>query len=193
MIMVDEQLVPEGARAIPALTAEEGGRGPADAATTLVVYGNYSRLHCRRAYVALDALEREAGESLRVVYRHFARPEDFPDAERAAEAVRAAAAQGRFREMHLRLATGAPFFDEGALVAQAAEVGLDVARFRADLRGGAFRERVRGEHEGGLAAGVAATPTFFLDGAYFAERWDLDALRSAVLDAARSAAGAPDR
>jgi protein-disulfide isomerase len=176
---------------LPVATAGDRDRGPADAPTTLVVYGNYSCLHCRRAYAALAELAREAGDDLRVVYRHFARATDFPDAERAAEAACAAAEQGRFREMHRRLATGAPFFDEAALVGQAASLGLDVERFAAALRDGRYRERLRDEHDAGARAGVVATPSFFLDGVPFAERWDLDALRAAVLQAVRAAREAP--
>jgi protein-disulfide isomerase len=168
-------------RALATATDDDRSVGPEGAAATLVVYGNYSCLQCRRAYDALADLAREAGDGLRVVYRHFARPADFPDAERAAEAACAAAAQGRFWAMHLRLATGAPFFDDAALVAQATDLGLDVHRFADDLRRGRYRERVRGEHAAAAEGGVAATPTFFLNGVRFEERWDLDALRAAVL------------
>jgi protein-disulfide isomerase len=183
---------PVPARTLPAVTAGDRTDGAATAAVTLVVYGNYSCLHCRRAYVELDDLVREAGDGLRVVYRHFARAADFPDAERAAEAACAAAAQGRFRDMHLRLSTGAPFFDESALMSQAADLGLDVVRFAAELHAGRYRARVQGEHADGAAAGVVATPTFYLEGEYFAERWDLDALRVAVLAAIERDAGRRD-
>lgn len=177
------------ASAMPTDPAAGGrGCGAADAPTTLVVYGNYSCLHCRRAYAALDDLASDLGDALRIEYRHFARPEDFPEAERAAEAASAAAAQGRFWEMHRRLAGGRPFFDQRALIAQAADLGLDVDRFASELRAGPYRDRVRAEHAAGVAAGVVATPSFFLNGAEFAERWDLDALGAAVLRAVARAA-----
>lgn len=165
---------------VPPVTGDDRAHGGPDARATLIVYGNYSCLHCRRAYAMLADLAAEAGPALRVAYRHFARPDDFPDAERAAAAAGAAAAQGRFWAMHQRLAAAAPFFDEGALVAHAAGLGLDVPRFAADLRDEGYRARLRAEHAAGAAAGVVATPSFFLDGAAVADRWDLDALHARV-------------
>ena len=180
MEAVNEPVTP-----MPPVTGDDRVHGGPDARATLVVYGNYSCLHCRRAYAMLAELAGEAGPALRVAYRHFARPDDFPDAERAAAAAGAAAAQGRFWAMHRRLATAAPFFDDGALLAHAAGVGLDVRRFAADLRDEGYRTRLRAEHAAGAAAGVAATPSFFVDGAAVADRWDLDALRARVVDAVR--------
>ena len=175
---------------VPPVAGDDRVHGGPDARATLIVYGNYSCLHCRRAYAMLAELAAEAGPALRAAYRHFARPDDFPDAERAAAAAGAAAAQGRFWTMHQRLATAAPFFDEDALVAHAAGVGLDVARFTADLRDEGRRGRLRGEHAAAERAGVAATPSFFLDGAAVADRWDLDALAARLLAAAGRRAGA---
>ena len=169
-------------RPVPAVSAADLLRGPADAPATLVVYGNYGCLHCRRAYSLLDDLTDDAGGRLRIVYRHFARPGDFPNADLAAEALLAAAAQGKWWELHLRLATGGAYFDIAALGAHARALGLDVERFMRELRDGAYRERVRQEHAGGAAAGVVATPSFFLDGEYLVERSDLDAVRGAALE-----------
>jgi protein-disulfide isomerase len=154
--------------------------GPAGARVALVVYGSYSCLHCRRAYAMLDELSREVGPALRVTYRHFARAEDFPDAERAAAAAVAAGAQGRFRAMHLRLTTAAPFFDDAALAAHAAALGLDGARFAHDLAAEPIRAALRAEHDAAAAQGVAVTPSFVLNGVPVEDRWDLDALGARV-------------
>jgi protein-disulfide isomerase len=154
--------------------------GPAGARVALVVYGSYACLHCRRAYAMLDELSREMGAALRVAYRHFARPEDFPDAASAAAASAAAAAQGRFRAMHLRLTTAAPFFDDAALVAHAAALGLDAARFARDLASESLRAALRAEHAAAESAGVTGTPSFVLNGVPVQDRWDLDALGARV-------------
>lgn len=171
-------------RPVPPVTVADRVRGPADAPATLVVYGNYGCLHCRRAYALLDELTDDASGGLRVVYRHFARPGDFPNAELAAEAVLAAAAQGRWWDLHLRLATGGAYFDIAALGAHARALGLDVERFMRQLRDGEYRERVRQEHAGGAGAGVVATPSFFLDDEYLVERSDLEAVRTVALERA---------
>ena len=105
-------------------------RGAADAPVTVEMYGNHECLHCRRAWPAVEALLDELGERVRFVYHHLARPADFPHAELAAEAAEAAAAQGRFWEMHALLMTEAPSLHAETLIASAASLGLDVARVR---------------------------------------------------------------
>jgi Na+:H+ antiporter, NhaA family len=155
-------------------------RGPADAPVTIEMFGNYECLHCRRAWPAVEALLDELGERARFVYRHFARPADFPHAELAAEAAEAAAAGGRFWEMHALLMTEAPSLHAETLIASAASLGLDVARVREALAARTYRDAVRAEMAYGLARGVARTPTFHVDGVAVPAAADLSALREAV-------------
>jgi len=153
----------------------------ADAPVTLVMYGNYECLHCRRAYPFIQALRAELGDRLRFVYRHFARPADFPNAELAAEAAEAAGAQGKFWAMHDALMSGEPRLHRSALVDHAAALGLDVAAFDEALRERHYRERVRAQLAEGVELGVRSTPAFFIDGVQHPAAWDLDAVRDAVL------------
>jgi protein-disulfide isomerase len=154
---------------------------PGDGVVTLVEYGNYECLHCRRAHPFIEALRAEAGDRLRFVYRHFARPADFPNAELAAEAAEAAGAQGRFWEMHDSLFSGGPRLHRAALADHAAALGLDLAAFDAALRDRTFRDPVREGLAEGLERGVRSTPSFFIDGVLHENAWDLDALRDEVL------------
>ena len=158
-------------------------RGAADAPVTVEMYGNHECLHCRRAWPAVEALLAEAGDRVRFVYHHFARPADFPNAELAAEAAEAAAAQGRFWEMHALLMTEAPALHAEVLLASAAALGLDVGRVRAALETRAFRETVRADLALATARGVTRTPTFFVDGEPVAASPDLSALRVAIEEA----------
>jgi len=154
----------------------------ADAAVTLEVYGNYECLHCRRAHPFVQALREELGERLHFVYRHFARPADFPNAELAAEAAEAAGAQGKFWEMHDSLLSGEPRLYRAALADHAAALGLDVAAFDEALRERRYRERVRAQLAEGVERGVRSTPALFVDGVQHPAPWDLDAVRDAVLE-----------
>lgn len=154
--------------------------GDRDARVTVVVYGNYECLQCRRAWPALAALPAAFGGAVRVVYRHFARPADFPHAEVAAWAAEAAGAQGQFAAMHEALYSGEPRLFPEALVARAESLGLDVERFVADLEAPATRARVRRDLDDGLAAAVRRTPTIFVDGERVDAVWDEDAVTAAV-------------
>jgi protein-disulfide isomerase len=59
-------------------------RGPADAAVTLVEYGDYECPHCGRAYPIVTAIQQRMGPRLRFVYRNFPLRESHPHAEQAA-------------------------------------------------------------------------------------------------------------
>jgi protein-disulfide isomerase len=68
--------------------------GPADAAVTLVEYGDYEWPYCGAAYPILKEIQARMGERLRFVFRNFPITTSHPHAERAAEAAEAAGAQG---------------------------------------------------------------------------------------------------
>jgi len=162
------------------ITANDHVFGPADAPVTLLMYGNYECLHCRRVYPEVAAIRADLGAELRFVYRHFALTADFPHAQLAAEAAEAAGAQGRFWEMHEALSLRAPSLEREALLAEAERLALDVARLAADLESGAFRTLVREKTASAWASGVRSTPTFFVNDTYVEDPWDLDALRAAL-------------
>src|SRR5262245_18873732 len=75
-------------------------QGGENALVTLVEYGDYECPYCGRAYPIVKKLQDELGERLRFVFRNFPLIESHPHAQHAAESAEAAAAQGRFWEMH---------------------------------------------------------------------------------------------
>jgi len=162
------------------ITANDHVFGPADAPVTLLMYGNYECLHCRRVYPEVAAIRADLGDELRFVYRHFALTADFPHAELAAEAAEAAGAQGRFWEMHEALSLRAPSLEREALLAEADRLHLDVARLAADLDAHTYRALVREKTSSALASGVRSTPTFFVNDSHVEDPWDLDGLRAAL-------------
>jgi protein-disulfide isomerase len=154
--------------------------GNPQAKLTLVEYGDYACPYSRNAFSTTAVLQRRLGSQLRFVFRHFPVVDRDPLAQEAAEAALAAGAQGRFWEAHERLFSGnleALLADPGVL---AKELGLDVARFTADLRDGKFRARVAEEADGGVKSGIHGTPTFFINGARFAGSWELHSLLHAL-------------
>ncbi len=135
--------------------------GAADAPATLVVYGTYECLDCRRRWPALRALA-EAGRA-RVEWRHYAPPGAFPNAGRAAAAAEAAGEQGAFWAMHEALmAAPAPLWPE-TLTGVAAALGLDTEQFARDLRGSAVRARLDAQEAVARDDAVRGTPTLFLE------------------------------
>lgn len=130
----------------------------------LVEFGDYECPYCATAErFTHRLLERHAGE-LSLVFRHLPVGELHPHALSAALAAEAAAAQGRFWEMHDVLFANQLKLEESDLIEYAALVGLDTARFRADLESRRFEPRVRECLASAAESGADRTPSFFLNG-----------------------------
>ena len=63
----------------------------------------------------------------------FPQPQIYPQARKAAETAEAAAAQGKFWEMHNTLFENQDALENGDLVEYAARLGLDIPRFLREL------------------------------------------------------------
>ncbi len=74
--------------------------GSPDAPLVLVEYGDFECPYCGRAAPVVEELVTRFGDELAVVFRHLPLVDVHEHAEMAAEAAEAAAAQGRFWEMH---------------------------------------------------------------------------------------------
>ena len=173
--------------AVPVDPARDHVRGALDAPVTLVEYEDFECPYCRRAApVIREFLVRHDGE-LRFVSRHLPLPDVHPNAALAAVAVEAAGAQGMFWEMHDLLFRRQDRLQFTDLVRYAGELGLDVAVFEANLNNARFADRVAEDVAGAEAAGVAGTPTFFINDQSYAGAYDLDSLDAAVRDAGREA------
>jgi protein-disulfide isomerase len=154
-------------------------RGP-DTARLLVEYGDYECPFSRQAFRAIERVERQLPGGLRFGFRHFPLTTIHPHALAAAAAAEAAAAQGRYWEMHDRLYHRQHALEDDDLRTYAAELGLDVERFDRDRVAEATLERIRRDVDSGLAAGVEGTPTLFIDGELYGGAHDVDSLVEAL-------------
>jgi protein-disulfide isomerase len=122
-------------------------------------------------------VERELGAGVRFAFRHFPLTKIHPHALAASPAAEAAAAQGRFWEMHDLLFHRQKALEEDDLRGYAGELGLDVERFDADRAGAEGRARVARDVSAAAASGlVRGTPTLFIDGARYAGDHDAGVL-----------------
>jgi protein-disulfide isomerase len=153
----------EMARLAVPVSQRDHVRGRATALVKLVEYGDYECPYCRAAVAIVDELQRVLPDQLRFVFRHFPLDRLHPHARRAAEAAEAAASQGKFFEMHAALFEHQAALEDQNLVEYAAELGLDTARFGAELEGHTHADRVREDFRGGVRSGVRGTPTFYID------------------------------
>ncbi|MFF7608134.1 Na+/H+ antiporter NhaA [Streptomyces parvulus] len=161
-------------------------RGPADAAVTLVEYGDFECPYCGRAEgVVRDLLGSET--DVRYVWRHLPLTDVHPHAQAAAEAAEAAARQGRFWDMHDRLLDHQDELGERDLLRHARELGLDMEVFREDLARRRGARRIAEDVDSADLSGVSGTPTFFVNGRRHHGAYDIGALKRAVEQARRRA------
>jgi protein-disulfide isomerase len=154
--------------------------GTPTAPVTLLEYGDYQCPFCGAAHPAVKhVLQRVAGDVL-FAYRHFPLTQIHPYAQQAAEAAEAAAAQGRFWEMHDLLFTHQDRLALRDLVEHAEALGLDLERFTSELESGAHTGRVREEFLSGVRSGVNGTPTFFVNGIRHNGGYDPESLLDAI-------------
>ena len=169
------------ARLSPPVTDRDHAQGSAQAAVTLVEYGDYECPHCGRAHPIVKEVQRRLGPTLRFVFRNFPLAEMHPHAQHAAEAAEAAGGQARFWEMHDALFEHQRSLDDRHLVQYAQALGLDLQRFEQDLTSHTYAGRVREDFRSGVKSGVNGTPTFFINGVRHDDAWDIETLTEALL------------
>jgi protein-disulfide isomerase len=143
--------------------ADDPARGHREARITVIEFSDFQCPFCGRALPAVDDVRRTHGQDVRIVWKHM--PLAFhPNAMPAALAAEAAREQGKFWEMHDRLFAHQDALSDAAYSRYAAELNLDLPRFRAALVAPDTRKRVEADLAAAQAAGVTGTPTFIVDG-----------------------------
>jgi protein-disulfide isomerase len=160
--------------------------GPDDAPVTLVEYGDFECLQCGIAYLILKTVRLELGNELRFVFRNFPLPVAHPHARHAAQVAEAAAAQGKFWEMHDMLFEHQIALDDADLIRYAGILELDAERIAQELKAGTYAKPVSDDFRNGVRSGVNGTPTFYVNGERYDESWtDEETFIRALREAAR--------
>jgi len=162
------------------VTAADHIQGPPNAPVVLVEYGDYECPYCLNAWPILRQLRERLGDRLALVFRHFPQSSIHPKASAAAQAAEAAAAQGKFWEMHDLLFGHQQELDFPDLTHLALQLGLEVYRFQADLERPSHVSRIRENTAGGARSGVRGTPTFFINGCLYKGAIDYASLLAAI-------------
>jgi len=142
--------------------------GPPDALVTVVNYGDYECPDCHRRHRQTEKMFEQLVNAVRFVYRHFPLVNIHPHALRAAEAAEAAAAQGKFWEMHRHLYTEPDKLDDRHLRRYAKEVGLDLDRFDRELAAGTYTDKILSDYDHSIVYGITGAPTTFINGELYA-------------------------
>ncbi|MBQ8036783.1 MAG: thioredoxin domain-containing protein [Proteobacteria bacterium] len=161
--------------------------GNADAPVTIVEFTDFQCPFCSRANKTLHELLNANPDKVRIVFRHYPLP--FHDkAKLAHQAAEAAKMQGKFWEYYDKLFDNQNALDRDSLIKHAKDLGLDEAKFVADMDSPAVAAVVEADLKAGSEAGVRGTPHFFLNGTLLSGAQPLAAFQGALdkeLDAAK--------
>nr|HEX4319205.1 thioredoxin domain-containing protein [Kofleriaceae bacterium] len=175
--------------------------GPADAKVTLVKAYDYACPYCEKVRDTMDQLRQKYGNDLRVVYKQFVVHPQVAMAGALASC--AADKQGKFVEFDKALwdkGFKGRQFDKDAQAAEAGgqaqrcwetdagcpvvlgfatELGLDQAKFKADMK--TCSSLVQKDMKDLQQLGVGATPSFFINGRFLSGAMPIDNF-SALID-----------
>lgn len=135
--------------------------GPVDASKVIVEFMDYRCSYCRAVDPTLrEVLKRHP--DLRIIFRHY------PVYERPsvidAEVALAAGIQGKFAEAHDILIKRETPMSETEIDVMAESLGLNMARFRSDMKGQPIGYMMISTLDIADALGLRAVPTFIIDG-----------------------------
>lgn len=160
-------------RGLPVLGNPEGS-------VTVVEFFDYRCPYCKRS---LDEVRRLIADDpdLRLVFKEF--PILGPQSVFASRVAIAANEQGKYLETHEALMSHRGAFDEEAVMAIAREVGLDLARLRADMAKPAVARMIAENKLLADRLAISGTPAFIIGDELLPGYADVVGLKKLVLQA----------
>ncbi|OGF24395.1 hypothetical protein A3H09_01320 [Candidatus Falkowbacteria bacterium RIFCSPLOWO2_12_FULL_45_13] len=153
------------AGALKSIEAADHTLGDISAPVKMIVYSDFECPFCADFAKTMKQVEENFKYNAVIAFRHYLLA-GHPQALPAAMASECAAEQGKFWEMHDKL-----FADNAAgrmsleqFKTDAADLGLDTAKFNQCLDSEKFKDKVIEQKSGGDKAGVTGTPTTFVNG-----------------------------
>ncbi len=152
--------------------------GPKAPVVTLVEFADYECPYCQRVAADLSRLQHDLGDKVALSYKDFPLPM-HAHAEKAAEAGRCAAKQGKFWELHDQLFKSHSL-EVDEIKEQAHKLGLDATLFDKCLDSGEEAAAVEADRKEGVRLGINGTPSFFINGHFLSGALDYASLKKVV-------------
>ncbi len=154
--------------------------GAEHARVTVIEYGDFECPSCKVAATTPRLLIDRYPNKVRFLFRHFPLEEAHPHALLAAEASEAAGGQGKFWQFYEVLFRNQAHLKDKDLQRYAGELGLDMARYVAEMDDHIYLQKVREHVNGGRRSHIRATPTFFINGVVQDISFGMKSLHDAV-------------
>ncbi|MBN8227584.1 thioredoxin domain-containing protein [Corallococcus macrosporus] len=154
-------------------------KGSVNALVTLVEFSDYECPFCSRANTTVEQLQKDYGSKLRVVMRQ--NPLSFhPHARPAALAALAAGEQGKYWDMHSLLFANNKKLDGESLEGYAKQIGLDVAKWKADMADSRLGAAIDKDAALAQQLGASGTPAFFINGRFLSGAQPIDNFKALI-------------
>lgn len=137
--------------------------GPANAPVRIVVFTDFECPYCKESEATLKRIAAQYGNRVAFYFRNFPLPNHLYAMPSAIASV-CAAEQGRYLAYHDLLFAHSEELKNVDYAQWAEMAGLDRAKFEACRQSSEARKRVEADIREGVGAGVAGTPTFFVNG-----------------------------
>jgi protein-disulfide isomerase len=161
-------------------------KGPKHAKVTIVEWSDFQCPFCSRGANSMAEVVKAYPKDVKFVFRH--QPLPFHDrAAPAAKAAMAAHRQGKFFEMHDKMFANSKELTDANFETWAKEIGLDLAKFKADLASPEIEKQVKQDSEEGMRVGANGTPTFFVNGRKVSGAQPFEAFKSIIEEELKSA------
>lgn len=154
----------------------KGGKEPL---VTLVEFSSYQCPFCNKVRATTDELKTLYGDDLQIVFKQ--RPLDFQqNSKPAALAAIAAQNQGKFWEYHAKLFENQRELTPENFDKWATELGLDLAKFKADMASEATAARLKEDTDLADRLVAQGTPHFFINGYRLRGAQPIDAFKAII-------------
>jgi protein-disulfide isomerase len=154
-------------------------KGAKDALVTIVQFSDFQCPFCSRVEPTIGQVMKEYDGKVRVVWKD--NPLSFhPNALPAAIAARAAGEQGRFWDMHDKLFANQQSLDRASYEKYAAELKLDLARFKAALDSEKHKDEILADQAQATKLGAGGTPAFFINGVFLSGAQPFPAFKGVI-------------
>jgi len=145
-------------------TDDDPSIGNSTAKVTVVAFVDFQCSACASFSPMLKQVVGEFGGTARLVVRDFPLTSIHDNAMQAALAGYAARQQGKFFEMADLMYRNQSALDADSLRGYARQLGMDLAKFDADMKSPAATAEIKKDIDDGNSYGVSGTPTIFVNG-----------------------------
>lgn len=132
------------------------------APVTIYEFSDFQCPHCRLAAPYLKKLVDDSNGKVKLVFKQYPLP-GHPKAREAAKAAIAADRQGKFWEMHDLIFKNQAKLETANFENYAKELGLDLERFRVDVKSKEVEAKVDADRAEGKKVGVDSTPSIYVN------------------------------